>query len=42
MEQVRTWVLTAGAVVLALLGVPDRARRDIDDWEALRNLDDLA
>jgi len=32
----------AFAVVLALLGVPDRARRDIDDWEALRNLDDLA
>lgn len=33
---------SALAVVLALLGVPDRARRDIDDWESLRNLDDLA
>ncbi len=32
----------AFAVVLALLGVPDRARRDPDDWEQLRHLDDIA
>ena len=30
------------AVVLALLGVPDRARRDPEDWEQLRHLDDVA
>ncbi len=28
----------AFAVILALLGVPDRARRDPQDWEELRNL----
>ncbi len=32
----------AFAAVLALLGVPDRARRDPDDWEQLRHLDDIA